>query len=270
MLLEAAGYAEHAPTLESASVELEATRSGARVVSASDAERRRLERDLHDGAQQRLVSLAIQLRLLAMDLAPDSDQARLLEVAQQQLAASLQELRELAAGLHPAVLDRGLDDALTAVAGRAPLPVAVRVDVPQRPGAPVEIAAYYLVCETLTNVAKYARATEATVAVRRENDRLIVVVADDGVGGADPARGSGLRGLADRVNALGGPCTSRARPAREPPSGPRSPARPGSAPALTISPGDRGPAGSPPARAPRARRARRRSARRAARRPPGC
>ncbi len=116
MLLEAAGYAEHAATLESASVELEATRSGARVVSASDAERRRLERDLHDGAQQRLVSLAIQLRLLAMDLAPDSDQARLLEVAQQQLAASLQELRELAAGLHPAVLDRGLDDALTAVA----------------------------------------------------------------------------------------------------------------------------------------------------------
>ncbi len=203
MLLEAAGYADHAPTVEPAAVALEA-RSGARVVSASDAERRRLERDLHDGAQQQLVSLAIQLRLLAMDLAPDSDQARLLDAAQQQLAASLQELRELAAGLHPAVIDRGLDDALASVAGRAPLPVAVTVDVDQRPGAPVEIAAYYLVCETLTNVAKYAGASEATVAVRREHDRLIVEVADDGVGGADPARGSGLRGLADRVNALGG------------------------------------------------------------------
>ena len=203
MLLEAAGYAQHAPIAAPPSVELEA-RSGARVVSASDAERRRLERDLHDGAQQRLVSLAIQLRLLAMDLAPGSDQARLLDAAQQQLAASLQELRELASGLHPAVLDRGLDAALASVAGRAPLPVAVTVDVDQRPGAPVEIAAYYLVCEALTNVAKYASATTATVAVRRERDRLIVEVADDGVGGADPARGSGLRGLADRVNALGG------------------------------------------------------------------
>ena len=178
--------------------------AGARVVSASDAQRRRLERDLHDGAQQRLVSLAIQLRLLAMDLAPDSDQGRLLAAAQQQLASSLQELRELASGLHPAVLDRGLDHALTSVALRAPLPVAVTVDIDQRPGEAVELAAYYLVCETLTNVAKYADATTATVAVWRENDRLIVVVADDGVGGADPASGTGLRGLADRVNALGG------------------------------------------------------------------
>ena len=206
MLLETAGFAEHAPAFNVRSHRRldAATRSGARVVSASDAERRRLERDLHDGAQQRLVSLAIQLRLLAMDLAPDSDQARLLATAQEQLAASLQELRELASGLHPAVLDRGLDAALSSVALRAPLPVAVTVDVDQRPGTPVEIAAYYLVSETLTNVAKYAGATTATVAVTSEDDCLVVEVADDGVGGADPSRGTGLQGLADRVNALGG------------------------------------------------------------------
>jgi signal transduction histidine kinase len=206
MLLETTGFAAHAPDFSVRSHRgLDAaTRSGARVVSASDAERRRLERDLHDGAQQRLVSLAVQLRLLAMDLAPDSDQARLLATAQEQLAASLQELRELASGLHPAVLDRGLDAALSSVALRAPLPVAVTVDVDQRPGTPVEIAAYYLVSETLTNVAKYAGATTATVTVTREHDDLVVEVADDGVGGADPSRGSGLRGLADRVNALGG------------------------------------------------------------------
>jgi signal transduction histidine kinase len=206
MLLETAGFADHAPVVSVRSPRRldAATRSGARVVSASDAERRRLERDLHDGAQQRLVSLAVQLRLLAMDLAPDSDQARLLATAQEQLAASLQELRELASGLPPAVLDRGLDAALSSVALRAPLPVAVTVDVDQRPGTPVEIAAYYLVSETLTNVAKYAGATTATVTVTREHDDLVVEVADDGVGGADPSRGSGLRGLADRVNALGG------------------------------------------------------------------
>ena len=206
MLLETTGFAEHAPVLSvRGHGRLDAaTGSGARVVSASDAERRRLERDLHDGAQQRLVSLAIQLRLLAMDLAPDSDQGRLLAEAQEQLAASLQELRELASGLHPAVLDRGLDHALTSVAHRAPLPVAVAVDIDRHPGASAEIAAYYLVCETLTNVAKYAGATTATVAVTRADDHLVVDVADDGVGGADPSRGTGLRGLADRVDALGG------------------------------------------------------------------
>jgi len=208
MLLETTGtgIAEYTPVvrLRGHSRLDEATQSSARVVSASDAERRRLERDLHDGAQQRLVSLAIQLRILAMDLAPDTEQARLLAAAQEQLAASLQELRELAAGLHPAVLDRGLDAAVSSVALRAPLPVSVTVDVEERPGAPVEVAVYYLVSETLTNVAKYAGATTATVTVRRDDDRVLVEVADDGVGGADPAGGSGLRGLSDRVNALGG------------------------------------------------------------------
>jgi signal transduction histidine kinase len=202
MLLEAAGTAVPASVV--APGRPEAVEAGARALSASDAERRRLERDLHDGAQQRLVSLAIQLRLLAMDLTPDSHQSRLLAAAQEQLAASLQELRELAAGLHPAVLERGLKDALIAVATRAPLPVSVAVDVEPRPSAPVEVAAYYLVSETLTNVAKHAGATSATVTVARAGDRLIVDVADDGAGGADPARGSGLRGLADRIDALGG------------------------------------------------------------------
>jgi signal transduction histidine kinase len=133
MFLDAAGIAEHASAV---SVRRHEPTAGARAVSASDAERRRLERDLYDGAQQRLVSLAIQLRLLSMELAPDSDQGRLLADAQNQLASSLQELRELASGLHPAVLDRGLQDALTSVALRAPLPVAVTVDIDQRPDAP--------------------------------------------------------------------------------------------------------------------------------------
>ena len=177
---------------------------GARVVMAGDFERRRLERDLHDGAQQRLVSLALQLARLATGLAPESDQARLLAAARRELAASLQELRDLANGLHPAVLDHGLDSALTSLATRAPLPVTVMVDIRQRPDAPVELAAYYLVCEALTNVAKYAGATSATVSASRQGDRLVVEVVDDGNGGADPASGSGLRGLADRVEALGG------------------------------------------------------------------
>jgi len=182
----------------------QASQSSARVVSASDSERRRLERDLHDGAQQRLVSLSIQLRLLAMRLAPESAQGRLLAAARQELAASLCELRELATGLHPAVLDHGLDHALEALASRAPLPVAVTVDIQRRPDSAVEVAAYYLVCETLTNIAKYAAATAAAVNVSHQESGLVVEVVDDGVGGADPARGSGLRGLADRFRALGG------------------------------------------------------------------
>jgi len=185
---------------------------GARVVMAGDFERRRLERDLHDGAQQRLVSLALQLARLATGLAPESDQARLLAAARRELAASLQDLRDLANGLHPAVLDHGLDSALTSLATRAPLPVTVMVDIPERPDAPVELAAYYLVCEALTNVAKYAGATSATVTASREADRLVVEVVDDGMGGADPASGSGLRGLADRVEALGGSVRVRSLP----------------------------------------------------------
>ena len=167
-----------------------ASRSGERIVNASDGERRRLERDLHDGAQQRLVYLSIQLRRLGSCLPPDSAQGRLLAEAQEQLATSLNELRELASGLHPAALNRGLAGALDSLAAHTPVPVTVTVHAPPDRDAPVELATYYIVSEALTNVAKYAAATAATVAISHEHDHLMVEVADDGVGGADPAAGS--------------------------------------------------------------------------------
>jgi signal transduction histidine kinase len=177
----------------------------ARLVAAADGERRRLERDLHDGAQQRLVSLAMRLQLVAMRLDPESEEARLLAGAQEELASSLRELRELARGLHPAVLsERGLASALESLIARATLPVELDVDLDGRPAAPVEVAAYYLVSEALTNVAKHAYAPSASVRVEERGDELVVEVSDDGMGGADPRSGSGLRGLADRVRALGG------------------------------------------------------------------
>jgi len=177
----------------------------ARCARAADAERRRLERDLHDGAQQRLVALAIQLQLIGMQLESDSAAGRLLADAQSQLRASLAELRELAHGLHPSVLaSHGLSAALKSLAGRAPVPVQIAVDDEDRLPEPVELAAYFLVAESLTNVAKYASASSARVRVSRGRRRLLVEVADDGVGGADPAAGSGLQGLRARVAALGG------------------------------------------------------------------
>ena len=179
--------------------------STARILAAADQERRRLERDLHDGAQQRLVSLSMRLRILRTWLAPGSEAERLLATAQDELAASLQELRELARGLHPAVLsEHGLRGALESLALRAPLPVELNILIEDRPPAAVEVAAYYLVCEALTNIAKYANADTAIVRVARQATKLVVEVVDDGVGGADPADGSGLRGLADRIEALSG------------------------------------------------------------------
>jgi signal transduction histidine kinase len=183
--------------------ELRASR--ARLVHAGDAARRRLERDLHDGAQARLVGLALLLRTARMRAADDPELAGLLDRAQEDLQTSLAELRELARGIHPAVLtDRGLEPALEALVSRVPVPVTVQAGVAGRLPAPVESAAYFVVSEALANVAKYAMATEASVLVRRENGRVIVDVRDDGVGGADVSRGSGLRGLADRVAALDG------------------------------------------------------------------
>jgi PAS domain S-box-containing protein len=180
--------------------------SRARIVEAGDAERRRLERNLHDGAQQQLVSLAVQLRLAEARLERDPDRARQeLVDAREQLGHALDELRELARGIHPAILtDGGLAPALSALATRASIPVEI-TDVPgERLPEPVEAAAYYLIAEAVTNVAKHAQASHVSVSVRRDNGRVVVDVVDDGVGGADADAGSGLHGLADRVEALHG------------------------------------------------------------------
>jgi PAS domain S-box-containing protein len=180
--------------------------SRARLVSAGVAERRRLERDLHDGAQQRLVSLALLLRLAGRHVAGAPERARReLDLASRELEQALAELRELARGLHPAVLsDHGLEVALRSICDRAPLPVDLAIDVASQPSEAVQAAAYFVVSEALTNVAKYARATSAGVTLQTDDGALVVEVADDGAGGADPRQGSGLSGLADRVEALGG------------------------------------------------------------------
>jgi signal transduction histidine kinase len=184
--------------------ELRASR--ARIVRAAEEERRRLERDLHDGAQQRLVSLALNLRLASAKLESEPESAKeLLDETSRELGEATSELRELARGLHPAVLsDRGLHPALEALAGRAPLPVELAGPPPEGLPPAVESASYFVVAEALTNVARYAGASHAEVRVSRRNGRVEVEVRDDGVGGADPAAGSGLRGLADRVAALDG------------------------------------------------------------------
>jgi signal transduction histidine kinase len=180
--------------------------SRARIVEAGDVERRRLERNLHDGAQQRLVALALDLTLIGVTLEKDPPAARkTLIAAQDQLAQGLDELRELARGIHPAVLtERGLGPALHALVKRAP----VRVDVIEMPeerlAGPVEAAAYYVAAEAITNVVKYARASHVRLSVSHADGRASLAVSDDGVGGADAAHGTGLRGLADRVEALGG------------------------------------------------------------------
>ena len=179
--------------------------SRVRLVRAGDEARRRLERNLHDGAQQRLVSLSLALRLAHARLRDAPEEAeRLLAGASEELAQALEELRELARGIHPAVLsERGLSAALEALAGRAPVPVGVTVPPDRLPPA-VEAAAYYVISEALANVAKYAEASAVEISVTRQNGRAVIEVADDGVGGADPTRGSGLSGLVDRVEALDG------------------------------------------------------------------
>jgi PAS domain S-box-containing protein len=180
--------------------------SRARIVTAGDVERRRLERNLHDGAQQRLVALSLSLRLALAKLDADPTGGReMLEGANDELQRALEELRELARGLHPAVLtDRGLRPAVEALAARVPLEVEIVDITDRRLPEPVEAAAYYLIAEALTNVTKYARASTVRVRVGASDSSIVVEVTDDGVGGADPAHGSGLRGLADRVEALGG------------------------------------------------------------------
>jgi signal transduction histidine kinase len=178
--------------------------SRTRIVEAGDAERRRLERNLHDGAQQRLVAVALQLRLLQRRMRDDPAAEAMVSTVSDELAQSLDELRELARGLHPAVLEHGLAAALNALATRSPVPTTVAYEANCRLPEPVELAAYFVASEALTNVAKYAGASTATVRVWRNDGQAAIEIADDGVGGADGSRGSGLRGLADRVEALEG------------------------------------------------------------------
>jgi signal transduction histidine kinase len=180
--------------------------SRSRMLRIGLEERRRLERDLHDGAQQRLVSMALNMRLARDRMRDDPAAAeRMLDGAGAELEAALEELRELARGIHPAVLsDRGLDAALETLARRAPLPVELNRDSRERLPESIELAAYFVVSEALTNVAKYADASHAKVNVARRNGKLLVEVTDDGVGGADPDNGTGLRGLADRLAVIEG------------------------------------------------------------------
>jgi signal transduction histidine kinase len=180
--------------------------SRSRMLRVGLEERRRLERDLHDGAQQRLVSMALNMRLARDRMRDDPAAAeRMLDGAGAELDAALEELRELARGIHPAVLsDRGLDAALETLARRAPLPVELNRESYDRLPESIELAAYFVVSEALTNVAKYADASHAQVNVARRNGKLLVEVADDGVGGADPDNGTGLRGLADRLAVIEG------------------------------------------------------------------
>jgi PAS domain S-box-containing protein len=184
--------------------ERELRASRARIVEAGDSERRRLERNLHDGAQQRLVGVALQLRLLQKRVTGDTTAEELASGAGEQLQYSLQEFRELARGLHPAVLEHGLEPALKALATRSTVATTVSYAPGYRLPEPVELAAYFVACEALANVGKYAHANSARVRVWRDARSAFIEISDDGIGGADEHRGTGLRGLADRVEALDG------------------------------------------------------------------
>ena len=204
--LRARAQAAHQNWQEANAARAELVASRARIVTAADNARRAIERDLHDGAQQRLVTLALQVRTLQMAIPEDPAElrSRLAGIGDGLRTAS-DELRELAHGVHPAILSRGgLRPALRDLGRRAPLPVDVHVDVPVRLPQPVEIAAYYTVAEALTNAAKHAQASAVTVNVDTDVTSLRISVADDGVGGASLDAGSGLVGLEDRVTALGG------------------------------------------------------------------
>ena len=192
--------------------ELKASRE--RIVAAGDAERRRLERNLHDGAQQRLVGIALQLRLLQNRIHDDPSAAQLVTTASDELAHSLAELRELARGIHPAVLEHGLAPALDALATRSPVSTSVAFEPDERLPEPVELAAYFVACEALANVAKYAGASAVGIRVWHSGALAHIEIADDGVGGATDNGGTGLRGLADRVEALDGHLSVTSPPGR--------------------------------------------------------
>jgi signal transduction histidine kinase len=201
--------------LKAQTVSLKASR--ARGVDAAEAERRRIERDLHDGAQQQLLAVAMDIGRARAKMESDPEGARLLiEQAHSGTRAAISELRDLARGIYPAILtDRGLDAALSALAARAPVPVSISVDLPERPPAVVESIAYFTVAEALTNVAKYAQAEQAAVQVVRLGDEVTVEIRDDGQGGARLVHGGGLAGLADRAATIDGALT-----VDSPPGGP--------------------------------------------------
>jgi signal transduction histidine kinase len=179
--------------------------SRARVIEAGQKERQRLERNLHDGAQQRLIALSLDLRMLEQRLGSDAEARARIDQARREISLSLDELRDVARGIHPAVVSgHGLAVALESLAARATLPVRLSIELDERVGERVEVAAYYVVSESLANIGKHAHASSASIGVGRADGQLVVEVVDDGVGGADSERGSGLRGLADRVEALGG------------------------------------------------------------------
>jgi len=208
-----------------------------RIVEAADAARRRIERDLHDGAQQQLVSLSLQLRVLKARLHSEPELQVLVDQLSGQLAQALEELRELARGIHPAVLtDHGLGPAIAALSARVPIHVDSQLATDERLPAPVEAAAYFVVAEALTNVVKYAEASRAVVDIRRRNNDIWVTVSDDGVGGAAIGAGSGLRGLQDRVAAVGGTLTVASAPGRGTRLTARLPCTPAAAPAPEAEP----------------------------------
>jgi signal transduction histidine kinase len=202
-----AGFAELiTDALANADAREQLAASRARILQAGYEERRRLGRDLHDGAQQELVNVVIDLQLAQKRWNEHPERARgLVDDALEHAQAAIDDLRDLAAGIHPAVLtDRGLVAALETLANRSPVPVQLDAQLDERLPMPVETTAYFVVAEALTNVGKYSGATHAVVAVRRDDDKLEVEVRDDGIGGADASAGSGLRGLADRVSAMQG------------------------------------------------------------------
>jgi signal transduction histidine kinase len=179
--------------------------SRVRVIEAGQKERQRLERNLHDGAQQRLVALSLELTLLKQQLDADPEVSTRIDHARDEIAMSLEELRDIAQGLHPAVVSgHGLAVALESLAARAPVPVELNVDLDDRLPEALEVAAYYLVSESLANIGKHAQASSATIDIARDNGQVVIEIIDDGIGGANTEAGSGLRGLADRVEALDG------------------------------------------------------------------
>jgi signal transduction histidine kinase len=210
-----AGFTELIGTaIANADSRAQLTASRARIVAAADDARRRIERDLHDGTQQRLVAISLTLRLAQATVPADLSELRSqLGRVTDELTEATEELRELARGIHPAILSEGgLGPALRTLARRAAIPVELDIRTDTRPAEPIEVAAYYVVSEALTNTTKHARASHTDVTVEQRDTQLHLSIRDDGIGGADPAGGSGLIGLRDRVHALGGTIEVTSRP----------------------------------------------------------